>query len=142
MRIVAQDQPKRRNDDVFELLGKVVHDAEQLFDQHIDLVRSEIREGFHEVPVAVASVAAGAALVATGGVLGSLMLVHGLHRATRLPLWGCYGVVGGFLTSLGAGLLNNGARRAARIDLIPRETIAVLREDVQWIKDQASRPPN
>lgn len=138
---MAQDLPSQKSDDVFELLGRIVHDTEQLFDQHRELARSEFRQGLREVPTAAVSIAAGAGLLATGGVMGSLMLVHGLHRSTRVPLWGCYGLVGGLLATLGAGLLRSGTRRAAQIDLVPRETLAVLREDVQWIKDQTSRPP-
>jgi Putative Actinobacterial Holin-X, holin superfamily III len=124
-----------------ELLGLIAGDAERLLAQHIELVRSEIREGLHEAPVAIAAVGAGAGLVATGGVLGSLMLVHGLHRSTRLPLWGCYGAVGGLAAALGFGLIRAGARRAAGVRLVPRETVAALREDVQWIKGQLTNPP-
>jgi hypothetical protein len=64
------------------------------------------------------------------------MMVHGLHRSTRIPLWGCYGLVGGRWRRPGAA----GARRAAGIQLVPRETIAVLREDVAWLKDQIAGP--
>jgi len=127
--------------DSAELLGLIARDAERLLDQHVALARSEIAQGLGEIPPALAAIGAGAGLVATGGVLASLMLVHGLHRSTRLPLWGCYGVVGGLMASLGAGLMTSGARRAAHIQLVPRETIAALREDAQWIKDQVNRPP-
>ena len=139
---MARNPARHPKSDVFELLGLIVHDTERLLDQHLDLVRTEIGRGLHDVPVAAVSIAAGAGLVATGGVLGSLMLVQGLYRSTRLPLWGCYGLVGGLMATLGAGLLTSGTRRAANIRLMPHETLAVLREDVQWIKDQVSRPPN
>ena len=88
----------------------------------------------------MAAIGAGAGLVAAGGVLGTLMVVHGLHRSTRIPLWGCYGLVGGALASAGIGLVAAGTRRAAGIRLVPRETIAVLREDVSWLKDQFAGP--
>lgn len=139
---MARDHVRPPTNDVFGLLGLIVHDTERLLDQHAELVRSEFRQGLHDLPVAAVSIAAGAGLVATGGALGSLMLVHGLHRATRVPLWGCYGLVGGLMAALGAGLLTAGSRKAANIRMVPRETLAVLREDVQWIKDQVSRPPN
>ncbi len=139
---MAKKPPGHPADDVFELLGLIVHDTERLLDQHLDLVRSEVLRGLREVPTAAVAVAAGAGLVATGGIMGSVMLVHGLHRSTRVPLWGCYGLVGGLMAALGAGLVSAGARKAARIHLVPQETLAVLREDVQWIKDQVSRPPS
>ncbi len=137
---MAQDDMRNDARDVAGLLGLIVHDADRLLGQHLELARGEVRRGLHEVAPALAAVGAGAGLVATGGVLGSLMLVHGLHRSTRLPLWGCYGLVGGLMTALGAGLLSSGARRAASLPLVPHEMIAVLREDVQWIKDQVGRP--
>lgn len=138
---MARKSASHPGDDVFGLLGLIAHDTERLLDQHLDLARAEVVRGLREVPAAAVAVAAGAGLVATGGVLGSVMLVHALHRSTRVPLWGCYGLVGGLAAALGVGLISAGARRAAQIQLVPRETLAVLREDVQWIKDQVSRPP-
>lgn len=137
---MSRDEAEANERDLPELAGAIVRDAEALLVQHVDLLRAELREEVREAGRAVASMGAGAGLVATGGVLGSLMLVHGLHRYSRLPLWGCYGLVGGLLTTLGAGLLASGAGRAARINLVPRETIAALREDVEWIKDQVAPP--
>jgi hypothetical protein len=135
---VTRDEAGTGERDPGELVGLIARDAERLIGQHFDLLRSELRQDVREVRSAVASMGAGAGLVATGGVLGSLMLVHGLHRSTRLPLWGCYGLVGGLLTALGAGLVATGAQRAAGLRLVPRETIAALREDVEWIKDLAN----
>lgn len=126
--------------DLPALLGSIARDTERLLGQHVDLVRAEFREGVGEVTPVLGSLAAGAGLVATGGVLGTLMLVHGLNRSTRLPLWGCYGLVGGVMTALGVGLLASGARRAATLRMVPRQTIAALREDVEWIKAQVTHP--
>lgn len=135
---LEEQQTGRR--DLLSVLGSIAHDTERLLGQHVDLVRAELRGGLGEVTPAVASLGLGAGLVATGGVLGSLMLVHGLHRSTRLPLWGCYGLAGGLLTALGVGLLASGARRTANLKMVPRETIAALREDLEWIKAQATHP--
>ncbi len=40
------------------------------------------------------------------------------------------------LAAAGCGLVAAGTRRAASISLVPRETIAALREDISWLKDQ------
>jgi hypothetical protein len=122
------------------LVGLIVHDSERLLGQHARLLRSELRHGLRRVPPAVASIGAGAGLAAVGGGLGLLMLVHALHRSTRLPLWGCYGLVGGTLAAVGAGLMASGVRQAAGISLVPRETLGAFREDVQWIKNQLTGP--
>jgi hypothetical protein len=137
---MAQDTAKPAASEVGELVGLIVGDAERLLDQHARLLKSEIRQGLRTLPPALAAIGAGAGLAAVGGGLGVLMLVHGLRRSTRLPLWSCYGLVGGALAALGAGLAAGGARRAAGLSLVPRETARALREDAQWIKNQLTSP--
>jgi len=133
---VVPEKRKSPNRDPTAVLGAIARDSARLAGQHADLLRRELREGLGESGVALATMATGAGLVAVGGVLGSLMLVHGLHRASRVPLWGCYGLVGGLLATAGVGLVGAGGRRVANIDLLPRETIAALRDDFQWITGQ------
>lgn len=118
------------------LVRVIAADVDRLVARHAELARREVVEGLAEAPAAAGALGAGAGLVAAGGMLGSLMLVHGLHRATRLPLWGCYGLVGGAMAAAGLGLASAGARRAAAIHLVPSQTIAVLREDIAWLRDQ------
>jgi hypothetical protein len=71
------------------------------------------------------------------GLLSAHMLVHGLHRATRLPLWGCYGLIGGALGPVGIGLLDRAPRQARHIELVP-QTAEALQENVAWLKQQAA----
>jgi hypothetical protein len=138
---VAGDLARNPTAELAELLGAVTRDAGRLAGLHMKLLRSELRQELRAAGGAAASLGAGAGLVAAGGLCGVLMLVHGLHRATRLPLWGCYGLVGGALAGAGAGLIASGARRAARLDLVPRQTLAALQEDLAWLKDQAPADP-
>ena len=72
----------------------IVRDAERLATLHTDLLRSELRQTAAAVSPALNSIGAGIGLASAGGLLASLALVHGLHRSSRLPLWGCHGVVG------------------------------------------------
>ena len=122
------------------LVRAIAGDAERLVGQHAALVREEIREGLAPAPAALAAIGAGAGMVAAGGVLGTLMVVHGLHKSTHIPLWGCYGLVGGALAAAGCALVASGTRRAASISVVPRETLAALREDIAWLKDQIAGP--
>lgn len=126
---MAQDETL----DVGERLEPIAHDAERLVGLHAELLRSELRQSAAQITPAMVSLGAGAGLAAAGGLLGSLAIVHALHRTTRLPLWGCYGVVGGLLGAAGAGLLGSGARQISEVELIPRETLATLKEDFQWV---------
>lgn len=135
-RTVAADDAKTQGRELVDILGAIARDATRLAAQHGQLLREELREGLGHTAEAAATVGAGAGLVAVGGLLGSLMLAQGLSRATRLPLWGCYGIVGGLMGAIGVGLIGSGARRAATLKLLPTETIAALRDDLQWIKNQ------
>jgi hypothetical protein len=121
-----------------ELVELIAHDADRLLGLHADLLRSEFRQIAAQASPALVSIGAGAGLTLTGGLLGSLMLVHGLHRTTRLPLWGCYGLVGGLLGTIGVGLVVRGRRRLSGVSLVPRETLATLREDFEWIRHQTT----
>ncbi|MFO0889133.1 MAG: phage holin family protein [Isosphaeraceae bacterium] len=126
--------------EVADLAGRVVHDAGRLLDQHGRLLRKELGAAFRDASPAAASIGAGAGFAAIGGGLLVLSLVHGLQRATRLPLWGCYGLVGSGCVAAGLGLMASGSRLAARIDLLPRESLGALREDLAWIKDTMTTP--
>lgn len=117
-----------------EQVGPIVQDAERLVGLHVDLLRSELGQSASAVAPALASLGAGAGLAAAGGLLGAHALVHGLHRSGRVPLWGCYALVGGLLGAAGAGLMAAGGRRLSGVSLVPRETLATLWEDLEWVK--------
>lgn len=133
---MSQDEPN-----LIHLVREIIQDSETLIGQHFELLRSEVRGELKQAGVAAASLGAGAALMATGGVLGSLMVVHALHRSTRLPLWGCYGLVGGMMGAVGAGLVASGLAEAADVRLAPPpQTVEALKENLAWLKDQATIP--
>ena len=124
--------------ELLTLVGKAVRDSEKLVAQQLQLLRSEVAEEVGKAKTAAVQLGAGAGLLAAGGLLTTLMAVHLLHRTTRLPLWACYGLVGGTLGAAGAGLLTAGARQAGRVSLVPEQTTAALMENLAWIKEQAT----
>ncbi len=97
--------------DLSGIVGGTIEDLEKLIGQHFDLLRSEMREELGKVKTAAASLGAGAGAATLAGVFGAVMLVHLLHDTTRLPLWACYGAVGGLFGAAGAGLLGRGGGR-------------------------------
>lgn len=133
------DEPVRADEpDLGRLVLGAVRDAEGLVGLQFDLLRSEVRQELRLARDAALSVGSGAAMLGAGGVMAAFMAVHALHRATRMPLWACYGAVGGLLGAAGAGLVATGLGRAAGVRLIPPETTEALRENLAWIKDQAT----
>ena len=123
--------------DTVTLVKEIIGDAETLVGQQFDLLRVELGEDLKEAKQAAIALGAGAGLVASGGILTALMLVHALQRGTRLPLWICYGIVGGLLGVSGAALLAAGRKEAAGIKLWPPpKSAAALKENLQWLKEQ------
>lgn len=120
------------------IIEPLAQDLGHLVDLHADLLRSEVREAAGEVSPALASLAAGVGLAGAGGFLGALAIVHVLDRSTRLPLWACYGLVGGCLSAAGLALVGSGAQRLSTVSLVPHETIATLKEDLKWLRDKTT----
>ena len=117
------------------LLGDIAHDGRHLLDQQIELFRVEVGQELRRAGGAVASVAAGGGLTAAGGILSGFMLAHLLHRTTHLPLWSCFGLVGGALGAAGVRLLRSGRDGFSELQPLP-QTTAALGENVTWLKDQ------
>ena len=130
--------PNGPEPDLTTLVKEIVHDSEALVGMQFRLLRGELRDEWVHAQEAALFVGAGAGLVAAGGLFSAMALVHALHKATRLPLWGCYGLVGGMLGAAGAGLLATGRERAASLRLPPPQTMEALRENLEWLKEQVS----
>lgn len=116
-------------------LSAIVRDSGKLLEQQVDLLRAEVRDNVRQAGAGAAAVAAGGGLSAAGGLLGGMMLAHLLHRATRLPLWASYGVVGGTMAATGVKLLQGGVTNLGRLGSLP-ETTAAARENWKWLKRQ------
>lgn len=117
-----------------ELVSGIVGDAQDLIKQQFALVKREIRDDLHKTKEGMLSLVVGGAILAVGGILLCLMAVHLLHwAAPALPLWSCYAIVGGVLTLVGAITFACGYRNLKSLNPLPDESVAVLKENVQWI---------
>jgi hypothetical protein len=123
------------------LVGGIINDAQQLIRQELALARREVQEEVNKAKTAALSLAVGVFITVFGGVLLSLMLVHLLHWLTNgmpagFPLWACYGIVGGAFAFLGFLMLYAARSKASDINLMPRQSVETMKENVQWIKNQ------
>ena len=123
---------------VAELLTGLMNDAKELLRQEVALAKHELRVELRKTVLAVMSLGIGIGIAAIGGLLLILMLVHLLHALTALPLWACYGIVGGLFAVGGVVLLVLGKNKLARIHTVPPETVKTMKENVQWIKEQVT----
>jgi Putative Actinobacterial Holin-X, holin superfamily III len=84
-----------REPTVAPLLTGLIQDAQTLLRQEVALATHELRRELRTTRRAVMSLGVGIGLAAIGGWLLILMVVHLVHALTALPLWACYGIVGG-----------------------------------------------
>ena len=119
------------------LLGGIMHDAKDLLIQELTLATLEGHEELGRLKTAALLLGIGGGIAAVGGLLLSVMLVHGLAAYTDVPLWGCYGIVGSVLVVLGGVLLASGKHQAEEIDVMP-QTVETMKENAQWLREQTT----
>jgi len=135
---MAQDSSPRSETSVATLIGGIVNDAKDLLINEFTIAKLEIQQELRKTKSAALAFAVGAGVVGIGGLFLLLMCVHGLVVLLDIPLWGSYGLVGGFLFLVGAILLARGKHTAEQIDVIPPKTASTLRDNAQWIKEQTT----
>jgi hypothetical protein len=123
--------------DLATLIADAARDCASLFNQQVGLVQEEVGQEIRKAGIGVAEIAAGGGLAAAGGLLSGMMLAHLLHRLTKLPLWVCYGFVGGAISAASFSLLRDGQAKIADLHLLPPpESAKALQENVEWLKHQ------
>jgi hypothetical protein len=120
------------------LVSELADDAKLLLRQELALAKHELHEEARKTKVALVSLATGIGVAAIGGLLLIVMLVHLLHALTPLPLWACYGVVGGLAAIVGFALVYRGKKQIAQLDIIPQQTVETMKENVRWIREKTS----
>ena len=124
-------QPQRKVSDV---LQDIVGNVQQIIRSEVVLAKVEIKEKAQRASKPAAVMATGTVLGLYG--LGFLLLaaVYGLSLA--VPPWLAALVVGGALAIAGGILVGKSRRALKEIDPLPKNTVATLKENVQWAKDQ------
>jgi len=126
------------------LVKGIITDMGDLIRQEIRFARAEIRTDFQKTKESIAVLAAGAAVALLGVFLLAWMLVYLLHWLTipaeatlhdpaRVPLWGCFGIVGTVLLAIGAALVMAGKKKLELFNPLPDETAKTVKENVEWI---------
>jgi len=135
---MASNQAATADTGISELVKDALGQGQKLLQQQFDLLRQELKEEVGKAGAAATSVGGGAGMIALGCGLGILAAVHFLHARTRLPLWACYGIVGGAFIGCGAQLLTAGVVAASDVHLIPEQTTEALKENAAAVGEALS----
>jgi hypothetical protein len=119
---------------VTRLVSGIIDDATSLIGQQASMLRAEIREDLRRTGQAAKYLGFGSALVGMGGLFLALGLVPLLNvLVPSLPVWACWGIVGGTLLVLGGIALAIGRTILKSFTALPNKTLAALQENVTWI---------
>ena len=115
----------------------------RLGDDAMRLVRAELRLAHAEIRQNVADLAKPIAMFAVGGLLGvaALFTLMGAFVAWLTPLVGAgfAALIVAMIAGLAAALLINGARKKiATVELMPSRAVALLKEEIEEIKESTS----
>ena len=98
-------EPHNHEPPIGALVSDIVHDVKELITDGATLTKLEVQDEIGKAKTAAIEFGAGASVLAIGVILLLLMIVHLLAAITPIPLWGCYGIVGGVLVLIGGMLL-------------------------------------
>ena len=100
---------------VTSLVSGILNDAQDLFKQQVDLLKHELREDIRKTKDASLVLGLAVGLLLLGAVLLSFMLAYLLSWAMpELPLWACFGIVGGAVDDVGAKIARFRRRQFTR----------------------------
>jgi hypothetical protein len=118
---------------VTSLVTGIVSDVQELLGQQLALFKRELESDLSKTRDAALTLLVGLGIAGVGAGMLFLMLVHLLHWATDIPLWGCHGLVGGGLALVGGALFYAGKKKFDTFNPLPDESVHALKENVQCL---------
>jgi len=116
-----------------ELVSGIFIDVTKLLGQELELAKLGLQEDIRRSKAYFAFLIFGGAIAAMGLLMMLFMAAFLLNAGLKLPLWGCFGIVGG-LTFLVGGLLVVAAKiKNPIVDFSPQRSAEAIKEDFEWI---------
>jgi uncharacterized membrane protein YqjE len=121
------------------LLGLLIQQVTELGRLYATAARQEVEEGLNHLKVAAIFFGITVALLAVAIMVLVFMLVSALAAATGLPLWAAALIVLSVVLVLATVFGWLGYRRVQKARLMPEETIAAAKEDLEWAQRWTKR---
>ena len=118
-----------------EMFAELSQEARVLFQQEIQLARTELTEKASRMGRGAAFIVGGG-LIAYGGLLAIIAAVVLVLIAIGLPPWAAALAGGVIMAGFGYALVRSGLAALKPQELKPRHTIETLKEDAQWLRAQ------
>lgn len=116
-----------------QLISGIITDAQELVRQQLAMFRTELKQDVRRTKQTLVALVCGLALVSVGATLLCFMAVYGMQAAFELPLWACFGIVGGVLAAGGGVAFYAAMRQFNEFNPLPDESAQALKENMQWI---------
>ncbi|MDI3341236.1 MAG: phage holin family protein [Sphaerobacter sp.] len=118
-----------------ELFSELSRQTSTLVRQEVALAKSELSQTAGQVGKNVAFLAVGGAVVYAGvlAVLAAIIIL----LAEVLPWWLSALLVGIVVAAIGYFLIDRGRAQLKRAQLAPQQTMESLKENREWLKEQA-----
>ena len=133
---MMQQSPQPRDDrSLGELFSELTRELTALVRQEVALARTELTQKATTVGKNVGFLAAGGAVAYAGFLALLAALIIGLGQL-GLPWWLSALIVGLVVAGIGYLLVQKGLTALKQLNLAPEQTIATLKEDKEWAKEQ------
>lgn len=125
------------------LVGRLGDDVMDLFKSQLELFKVEIKEEANAYARAITTIAIGAVIATVGFALLNVAIafaVSTLFARANFSQPASYAlgfvVTGAFYVLIGGIIVLLMKKRLAKQDLVPQRTVAELRKDKQWLKNE------
>jgi uncharacterized membrane protein YqjE len=134
----ANDARPRGTDgeSVGSLISGLIQDLQEMVRDEIRLARAELRDDAMTAGRGVAVLAAGALVGLTGFIFLMLGATYLLNKWVQM--WIAAGIVGVVLAVVAAVCIYAGRNKLRESNFTPEQTIATLKEDREWAKQQTN----
>jgi hypothetical protein len=133
---MAQQQMVKEERSLGELFSELASETGTLVRQEVALAQAELTKKATDVGKNVGYLVVGGAVGYAAALALTAALIIGL--ANFIPAWAAALVVGAIVGGAAYMMISSALGALKKADLAPRETVATLKEDAQWLKNQVS----